>query len=216
MTYRMQSGTVARFAAFVALVVAPALPGYAADSSGAHVFARRSNGTNIVSRLVPDGTDVATAGAVDAALAGKLDKSGGTVTGNLKIFPSTSSEDANLALDGGADVIVRYRINNITRRHSTDAGLATDTFTYPSMSGTIALAAPSPTPGNLAALDANGNPTDSGIASSDVATKTLVGQFMPETPTQNELAEAVKKIFVALGGTITNGTQNVEAGRGLE
>ena len=64
MTYRMQSGAVGRFAAFVALVVAPALLGYAADSSGAHVFARRSNGTNIVSRLVPDGTDVATAGMV--------------------------------------------------------------------------------------------------------------------------------------------------------
>lgn len=44
----------------------------------------------------------------------------------------------------------------------------------------------------------------------------LVGQSMPETPTQNELAEAVKKIFVALGGTITNGTQNAEAERGLE
>lgn len=41
----------------------------AADSSGAHVFARYDNGTNIVSRLVPDGTDVATMGAVDEHMA---------------------------------------------------------------------------------------------------------------------------------------------------
>ena len=32
----------------------------------------------------------------------------------------------------------------------------------PSASGTLALAAPDPTSGNLAALDADGNPTDAG------------------------------------------------------
>ena len=40
---------------------------------------------------------------------------------------------------------------------------------------------------------------------------TLAGASMPATPTQNEAAEAVKKIFAALGGTITPDTQNVEA-----
>ena len=34
--------------------------GNAVDTTGAHVFARRDGGTNVVSRLVPDGTDVAT------------------------------------------------------------------------------------------------------------------------------------------------------------
>lgn len=52
--------------------------------------------------------------------------------------------------------------------------------------------------------------------SGKVKLSALAGESMPGTPTQNETAEAVKKIFVALGGTVTNGTQNVEAGRGLE
>ena len=39
-------------------------------------------------------------------------------------------------------------------------------------------------------------------ASLDKAIPSLAGETMPETPTQNQLAEAVKKIFVALGGTI--------------
>lgn len=41
-------------------------------SAGAHIFARRDNGTNIVSRLVPDGSDVATVDYVDKVAAGAL------------------------------------------------------------------------------------------------------------------------------------------------
>lgn len=48
--------------------------------------------------------------------------------------------------------------------------------------------------------------------SGKVKLSALSGASLPETPTQNELAEAVKKILVALGGTITtDGTQNLEA-----
>lgn len=47
--------------------------------------------------------------------------------------------------------------------------------------------------------------------SGKVKLSALAGESMPETPTQNETAEAVKKMFAALGGTITPNTQNVEA-----
>ena len=60
------------------------------------------------------------------------------------------------------------------------------------------------TEGNFAEFDANGNSVDSGIAKTNVLTKgRLSGETMPANPTQNELAEAVKKIFTALGGTVT-------------
>ena len=69
----------------------------------------------------------------------------------------------------------------------------------------IALVTPSVSAaGHLAALDANGNPVDSGIGKDTVVTNTVLsGETMPSAPTQNELAEAVKKIFTALGGTVT-------------
>lgn len=44
---------------------------------------------------------------------------------------------------------------------------------------------------------------ESGSIPFAVIEKPLAGETMPTAPTQNELAEAVKKIFTALGGTIT-------------
>ena len=192
------------------------------DADGSHTWAFYTGAENAVARL--------------GDLAGKLDKSGGTVTGEFGVldpgYPDlipvfgidgTNSGSPTMRFGDSAGVV------GITW-HIVDAGVmvmdvsdvlgSTYRMAFPSASGTLALAAPSPTAGHLSALDANGNPTDSGIASSDVARKadipTLTGQFMPETPTQNELAEAVKRIFVALGGTVTNTAQNVEAGQGLK
>ena len=56
--------------AILMVLFAPTL--LADESAGAHIFARRDNGTNIVSRLVPDGSDVATVDYVDKVAAGAL------------------------------------------------------------------------------------------------------------------------------------------------
>lgn len=52
---------------------------------------------------------------------------------------------------------------------------------FPSASGTIAIAATNPTAGHLAALDANGNPVDAGIAASSLAP--LASPAFTGTPT---------------------------------
>lgn len=98
----------------------------------------------------------------EALRTGKLDKSGGTMTGDLRIF--TGSGTAVMRV--GADAASALTINQSGFYHGGSSG-----FTYlnalPDVSGTLALAAPNPTAGNLAALDANGNPTDSGVKPSD-------------------------------------------------
>lgn len=113
--------------------------------------------------------------ALTAADVGALPTTGGTVSGPLSTprvniardgYPTWWLElDGNIGnlhikaepfegLFGSVDVILPRKINNL--------------------SGTLALAAPNPTAGHLAALDANGNPTDSGIAAGDLARYALV------------------------------------------
>lgn len=135
----------------------------------------------------------------------KFDKSGGTLTGNLVIHPSSSTPDARLTLDGGADSIVSYKLGSIDRQHSTAGGLlVTDTFTYPSTSGTFALAASNPTDGNLAALDTNGNPTDSGKSVADfLSAAPLAGRTYDFATTQGVM-DALAAVIATLGGTVTN------------
>lgn len=88
-----------------------------------------------------------------AQLAGKLDKSGNqTLNGNLTVYTSIS----DIAIYGGTSI------------QHLSSGTAKQ-FMFPDKSGTFALTAGIGHAGNLAALDANGNPTDSGTKPSDFA-----------------------------------------------
>ena len=112
------------------------------------------------------GADIAVSGTdatkINAALAGKLDKSGGTVTGTLQIGDNSAE---NIILNpSDATITVEYIKNNYS----------SDSCYVPNGPGTLALAAANPTAGNLAALDANGNPTDSTIPAAHVALKSAI------------------------------------------
>ena len=98
-----------------------------------------------------------------AAVPDKLDKSGGTMTGNLTVYNEDGPYAEIKAETAENSIAIRQRGNVST--------LETDDYTYvmPPRSGTLALAAPDPTAGNLAALDANGNPTDAGWTAGDIA-----------------------------------------------
>ena len=108
--------------------------------------------------------------AVDiiARLASKLDKSGGTMTGDLQFdmlhgvrFYDISGKSAEIVSlwDNPLDGMV------FNFYGGPDGSTLVQLFC--SRTGRVALAASSPTAGNLAALDANGNPTDSGVKPSD-------------------------------------------------
>ena len=112
-----------------------------------------------------------------AQLAGKLDKSGGTVTGelgvgagplpNFQVVPETTEGDyipPTMRFGDGAGVVgIVWRIvDGGVVMDMTDALGTVYHIALPSMNGTLALAAVNPTFGNLAALDTNGNPTDAG------------------------------------------------------
>ena len=111
--------------------------------------------------------------ALSDSIAGKLDKSGGTfgtttisLTDDGIAVSDTQSSNATL-LSSSHNFLVHRD------------GLGVRYFAAPSTSGTLALTAPNPTAGNLAALDAQGNPTDSGVAKSDVETL-FFARYYPE------------------------------------
>lgn len=97
--------------------------------------------------------------ALTAADVGALPITGGTMTGPLQI-PNITFASVNKVFRI-AEFLGRLAISNMT-----DTILV---FIPNVTNGTLALAAPNPTAGNLAALDANGNPTDSGTKPSDFA-----------------------------------------------
>jgi hypothetical protein len=131
-----------------------------------------------------------------AAVPDKLDKSGGTVVGTLGV---TDPEDPELAVfevipgaDGSAPTMrfshapgvvgLRWKIaqtidghENVVMEASNELG-GTRQINLPFTAGTLALAAPNSTTGNLAALDASGNPTDAGWTAGDLARYSLVAK----------------------------------------
>jgi len=146
----------------------------------------------VPSTSTSDSGKAADAKATGDALNGKLDKSGGEMTGALSTpqvnitregYPTWSMElDSEVGrfhfkapplagVLGSVDLVLPRRTDNI--------------------SGTLALAASNPTAGNLAALDANGNPTDSTIPAANVAVK-------GEIP------------YILVTKTITNGTVTLD------
>jgi len=111
-----------------------------------------------------------------AQLAKYLPLAGGTVTGELAIGPN-SNYSARFESDAGGAVSLLLRDTNGSMLYISGNKLIYQQFNwqlgvelyFPSSDGILALAAPNPTAGNLAALDANGNPTDSGTKPSDFA-----------------------------------------------
>ena len=129
------------------------------ESNAAWVVQGGANGSSIdvvapsISALPGQAADAKTTGE---ALSGKLSISGGTMTGALAF--------TNNIPDGG----YRSIYYNGDQWHFKDH--LGDVVTLPKYANsTIALAAPSATADNLAALDAAGNPVDSGIAKTNVA-----------------------------------------------
>ena len=140
-----------------------------------------------------------------AQFAKYLPLTGGTITGNVEIT-RVQGNVAHLTLDDrsaltlgdpeyGAELSVlnstgsrlrlwgygisEYLPTKITFQ-PTYGGTIYDML-FPSASGTIAIAATNPTAGHLAALDANGNPVDAGIAASSLAP--LASPAFTGTPT---------------------------------
>ena len=153
------------------------------------------------------GSDVS---AVDiiARLAGKANdadvvhKTGDeTIAGNKTFTGGT-------VMQGGLDVpwIYLYQL-----RIMTNAG---DIYIPDAESGTLALAAHNPTAGNLAALDANGNPTDSGIAPGDKFDSTSVADAFSTSPSRQyevgDLCTYNGRLYVCTTPTI-GGTWNSES-----
>lgn len=131
------------------------------------------------------GADIAVSGMdatkISAALAGKLDKSGGTVTGDLDIGPN-SNYSAKFESDPSGVVTLAFydSIGNTLvigggklfyKRYDWQAGVE---LFFPSTDGWLALTAGTGHTGNLAALDAGGNPTDAGWTAGDLARYALV------------------------------------------
>ena len=107
-----------------------------------------------------------------AQLADVVHKTGEETIAGLKIFSSgiTLVDSAGIDVYNGGRVIVRTTsgavatFNHDGINHSTDDMFSYEHYDWPAASGTLALTADNPTAGNLAALDANGNPVDSGWA----------------------------------------------------
>ena len=142
-------------------------------------------------------------------LAGKFDKSGGTVAGSNDdqmgiVFGRENGYPFMMVTDGYYYFI---GFSGSTMSIVTQDG----TFSLPSSSGNLALAAASPTAGNLAALDASGNPTDSTIPAANVAVKGNI-PYSLGTPTVIDEAslETVEGETVYYGAaTLANRTANI-------
>lgn len=104
----------------------------------------------------------AEAEALRTAVEGKFDKTGGEVTGHISVTGQTAA--VSVGGETSAAILTPARIAVVRPNGSsyTMYGL-----TFPEATGTIALAAGTGHEGNLAALDADGNPTDSGKKSTD-------------------------------------------------
>ena len=137
---------------------------------------------------------------------GKLDKSGGTMTGSLHM----------------GDNFLKWRNGNLIYWLSTNGLYIWDDgddethspnyiIEFPLASGTLALTAANPTAGNLAALDANGNPTDALIPAANVAMKGDI-PYTLGTPTVIDTAssETVEGETVYYGAaTLADRTANI-------
>ena len=125
---------------------------------------RTVNGKALANDVTLTGADIAVSGTdttkINAALAGKLDKSGGTMTGELRLHYLSSS-------DFGGDF---FRFKRFDDTEGPD-----DVIRRNDIAG-LADRAANPTNGNLAALDANGNPTDAGWTAGDLARYSLVAK----------------------------------------
>ena len=137
---------------------------------------RTVNGQPLTNNVALTGSDIAVSSndttKIDAALAGKLDKSGGTMTGQLTVQNAAGLNFGNTVFMTAA---VDLQRNRILILHG-GADPTVNSLMIPVKGGTTALVAANPTAGNLAALDANGNPTDSGIKPSDKANRRAFAQ----------------------------------------
>jgi len=142
----------------------------AASATGEDIPANSSGGSSIDEALRNIGTTAGQA-ATDATtalqdLAGKLDKSGGTMTGSLHMGDNYLKwRDGNLIYWLSTNGLYIWNDGD-DETHSPS-----HIIEFPLASGTLALTAANPTAGNLAALDASGNPTDALIPAANVAVK---------------------------------------------
>ena len=151
---------------------------------------RTVNGKALSSDVTLTGADIAVSGTdatkINAALAGKVDKNGGTVVGRFDVLdPEYPDVEPVFRVDGtvagfptmrfgdSAGVVgLTFRVGNgMVELLATDFLGNAYTIQLPSSSGTLALTAGQNHTGNLAALDASGNPTDSTIPAANVALK---------------------------------------------
>lgn len=147
-------------------------------ASEAEAEALRTGKQNALSDAQLDNIAAVTNKANDADV---VHKSGDTMTGPLIVKFSSTTGSNNIAIASAdnqmlagfsfannGDILIRARTSiSIPPRF-------TPTILPCTIGGTLALAAPNPTAGNLAALDASGNPTDSEIPAANVALKTAI------------------------------------------
>lgn len=129
---------------------------------------------------------------INTLLRGKLDKSGGTLTG-----PLTVQEAAGIKF--GGTVFMTAAVDRLMNRFlilHPGADPTVNSLTIPVKGGTTALAAANPTAGNLAALDAQGNPTDSGLSKDEVESL-LFAKYYPDGSVKSaaELTSGIKYDF---------------------
>lgn len=129
--------------------------------------------------------------ALTAADVGALPTTGGTLTGELMI--TNTFQGIGFGFDADRPWIMFKAYGGRV------------VYTYqPSASGTAALAAPNPTAGHLAALDASGNPVDSGKRAADfLAAAPLDGNTYDFATTQGVM-DALAAVIATLGGSVTN------------
>lgn len=120
--------------------------------------------SGVTSGLVAKLGALPAAAELSRALADKVSISGGTMTGNLNI---NNTRPRLLLTDGTHDFGLKIVDGN--------KYIETEDYDYqlPDGDGTLALVAPNPTADHLAALDANGNLVDSGIAKTDVTARSV-------------------------------------------
>ena len=109
-----------------------------------------------------------------------LPLTGGTMTGRLDIEYLNSTGEVYFLAFAAGDAPYTLLLGFDGSRYFFFVGSAK--VYLPVNAGTLALAAANPTTGNLAAVDASGNPVDSGIPKTSVATK-------PSNPTAGNLVK---------------------------
>lgn len=179
---------------------------------------RTINSKALSSDVTLTGADVAVSGTdatkINAALAGKLDKSGGEMTGPITHLQVSNDSNRYIGAEkiglvpvgvgirrkGEGNLGVVIRLRDGTDREASfyiddDGKVYINTpngyVEVPDATngGTLALTAGTGHTGNLAALDANGNPTDSGKKSADfapLASPAFTGTPTAPTPTAGD------------------------------